>query len=73
MRDRGEAMMIYNVSPVKGISFCPLSKVQSRLIPDFIAPSQAEKRQEILAMRVSREANEQVQWIWAGMLIELEQ
>jgi len=38
-----------------------------------IAISQAGKRQEILSKTLSREANEQVQWIWAGMLIELEQ
>jgi len=28
--------------------------------------------QEILAKKLSAEANEQVQWIWGGMLIELE-
>lgn len=39
----------------------------------YLAVSQAEKRQELLTQTPSREANEQVQWIWAGMIIELEQ
>ena len=38
-----------------------------------IAVSQAGKRDELLSKIPSREGNEQVQWIWAGMLIELEQ
>jgi hypothetical protein len=38
-----------------------------------IAVSQAGKRDELLSKIPSQEGNEQVQWIWAGMLIELEQ
>ena len=37
------------------------------------AVSQAGKREELLSKIPSKEGNEQVQWIWAGMLIELEQ
>jgi len=38
-----------------------------------IAVSQAGKRGELLSKIPSKEGNEQVQWIWTGMLIELEQ
>jgi len=38
-----------------------------------LATSQAGKKQEILAKKLSKEADEQVECIWAGMLIELEQ
>jgi len=38
-----------------------------------LATSQAGKREEILAKKLSKDTSEQVQWVWAGMLIELEQ
>lgn len=38
-----------------------------------IAVSRAGKRDELLSKVPSKEGNAQVQWIWAGMLIELEQ
>ena len=43
------------------------------MIIGSIAVSQAGKRDELLSKVPSKEGNEQVQWIWAGMLIELEQ
>jgi len=38
-----------------------------------IVASQAGKRGELLSKIPSREGNEQVQWIWAGISLELEQ
>ena len=38
-----------------------------------IAVSQACKRDELLSRIPSKEGDLQVQWIWSGMLIELEQ
>lgn len=35
--------------------------------------SQAEKRDELLARIPTKETNEQVQWVWMGILIELDQ
>lgn len=69
---RGEAMMIYNVSPIQGM-FHPA--VQTSPLPTLhsTATSQAGKKQELLAKTPSREASEQVHWVWTGMLIELEQ
>ena len=37
------------------------------------AISQAGKRDELLTKIPSKAANEQVQWVWTGMLIELDQ
>jgi hypothetical protein len=59
-----------------------LLKVWPVFLGDFVntlmtvgitAVSQAGKRDELLSQAPSKEANEQVQWISAGMLIELEQ
>jgi hypothetical protein len=43
------------------------------MITSSAAISQAGKRDELLSKIPSREGNEQVWWIWAGILIELEQ
>ena len=43
------------------------------MIVGFVAISQAGKRDELLTKTPSKKGNEQVQWIWSGMLIELEQ
>ena len=67
----GEAMMIYNVSPIQGIFL--LSMVHKHTNDSSTAVSQAGKRGELLSKIPSKEGNEQIQWIWAGMLIELEQ
>lgn len=69
---RGEAMMIYNVSPIQGM-FPSAVHINLLLIVHSTATSQAGKKQELLAKTPSREASEQVHWVWAGMLIELEQ
>ena len=37
------------------------------------AVSQAGKRDKLLSKIPSGEGNERIQWVWAGMLIELEQ
>ena len=37
------------------------------------AVSQVEKRDELLSKVPSNEGSKQVQWVWGGMLIELEQ
>jgi hypothetical protein len=47
--------------------------MSTSMITSSAAISQAGKRDELLSKIPSREGNEQVQWIWAGMLIELEQ
>ena len=39
----------------------------------YTAASQAVKRDELLSKIPSKKGNEQVQWIWTGLLIELEQ
>ena len=69
---RGEAMMIYNVSPIKGM-ICLLTSSNTLTAVNSAAVSQVGKRDELLSRIPSKQANEQVQWIWAGMLIELEQ
>lgn len=69
---RGEAMMIYNVSPIKGI-VCLLTTSNTLTAVNSAAVSQVGKRDELLSRIPSKQANEQVQWIWAGMLIQLEQ
>jgi hypothetical protein len=43
------------------------------MIVGFIAVSQAGKRDELLSKTPSKEGNDQVKWIWAGMLIESDQ
>jgi len=43
------------------------------MIVSSTAISQAGKRDELLSRVPSEEGNEQIQWIWTGMLIELEQ
>ena len=73
MRNRGEAMMIYNVSLVQGTPYSTIWIQFSFADSLFTAVSQAEKRQEILDKTLSAEVNEQVRWIWAGMVVELEQ
>jgi hypothetical protein len=73
LEKRGEAMMIYNVSPVKGMASFFGDFVNPLMAVGFTAVSQAGKRDELLSQAPSKEANEQVQWISAGMLIELEQ
>jgi hypothetical protein len=72
MRERGEAMMIYNVSPVKGM-LCCVHFLVYKLTGLPAAISQAGKRNELLAKIPSKEGDQQVQWIWEGMLIEWEQ
>ena len=73
MEKRGEAMMIYNVSAVKGMGTIAQWFINTRIMVGSIAISQAGKRDELLSKVPSKEGNEQVQWIWGGMLIELEQ
>jgi len=70
---RGEAMMIYNVSLVQGMYYSITEiKLAFDLFSILIAVSQAEKRDELLA-KTPAKASEQVHWIWAGMILELEQ
>ena len=38
-----------------------------------VAISQAEKRDQLLTKIPSKQGNDQIQWVWAGMMIELEQ
>lgn len=49
------------------------SLINTLMAAGFVAVSQVGKRDELLPRIPSKEANEQVQWIWVGMLIELEQ
>lgn len=72
MEKRGGALMIYNVSPVNGTvwflgGMYVLIKVASTAV------TQAGKREEILSRISSKETNEQVAWIWTGILIESDQ
>lgn len=72
MKERGEAMMIYNVTPIQGSVLILLFTTIS-VMCGSTAISQAGKRDKLLSKIPSKEGNQQVQWIWAGMLIELEQ
>lgn len=71
MKGRGEAMMIYNVSRIQGF-FPFLQFSNTPMIVGSTAISQVGKRDEPLSRVPSEEGNEQIQWIWTGMLIELE-
>jgi hypothetical protein len=74
LEKRGTAMSIYNVSPIKGIACFGSPQQTNKLMTTVSAVvSQAGKRDELLSKTPSKEANEQVQWIWTGMLIELDQ
>lgn len=61
------------ISSTGYVLFCCSNCALHLLILHLIAVSQAGKREELLAKTPSREASEQVHWIWAGMLIELDQ
>ena len=66
-------MLIYNVSPIKGMAFLFYISFKPSITCISVAVSQAGKRDELLSKIPSKEGNEQVQWVWTGMLIELDQ